>query len=109
MGHGLWPSVRYRCVQGSLGASAVNAAAMEYAARRGYFGHVSAFVAPSDIMRRKMIEGGMPAARLRLLPTFVRPQAMRPFAQRARRICYVGRIEHIKGMHMLLTAFELPA
>src|SRR5450759_426728 len=45
-----WPSVRYRCVQGSFGASAVNALAMEYARRKGFFDLVDAFVAPSEIM-----------------------------------------------------------
>ena len=106
VGGSLWPSVRYRCVQGSLGASAVNALAMYYAARKGYFGYVDAFVCPSEIMRQKMIEGGMPAARLRLLPTFVKPRAMRPFAERKRRICFAGRVERIKGVHVLLAAFD---
>jgi glycosyltransferase involved in cell wall biosynthesis len=101
----LLPSVRHRCVQGSLGASAVNAAAMYYAAFRGYFGHVDAFVAPSQIMRQKMMEGGISADRLHLLPTFVRPREMRPFAQRRSRICYAGRVERIKGVHVLLAAF----
>ena len=36
LGGSLWPSVRYRCVQGSLPASAINALAMTYARRRRY-------------------------------------------------------------------------
>ena len=31
VGHSLWPSVRYRCVQGSAAASAVNALSMTWA------------------------------------------------------------------------------
>ena len=47
---GLWPSVRHRCVQGSLGASAGNAAAMgwgrpERMARGAAHGTVVAVVA----------------------------------------------------------------
>jgi len=102
-----WPSVRYRCVQGSLGASVVNALAMGYAQSRGFFDLVDAFVAPSDVMRRKMIEGGLPAARLHELPTFVESRPARPYDLRERRICYVGRLERVKGIEVLLDAAEL--
>jgi glycosyltransferase involved in cell wall biosynthesis len=106
VGGSLWPSVRYGCVQGSRGASAVNAVAMRYACRKGFFGLVDAFVAPSGIMREKMIEGGLPAAKLHLLPTFVRQRTMRPFAERGRRISFAGRVERLKGVHVLLAAFD---
>lgn len=104
---GLWPSVRYRCVQGSLGASAVNALAMTWGRRRGFFDLVDAFIAPSEIMRRKMIEGGLPAAKLHHLPTFVRAQTPRAFAARLRRIAFVGRVQPIKGLDVLLDALEI--
>jgi glycosyltransferase involved in cell wall biosynthesis len=106
VGGSVWPSVRYGCVQGSRGASAVNALAMRYARRKGFFDLVDAFVAPSAIMREKMIEGGLPAAKLHLLPTFVRQRTMRPFAERRRRISFAGRVERLKGVHVLLAAFD---
>jgi glycosyltransferase involved in cell wall biosynthesis len=102
-----WPSVRYRCVQRSFGASAVNALAMEYAQRRGLFGLPDALVAPSQVMRQKLVEGGLPDAKIHHLPTFVRPRPYRPAEQRMRRICYVGRAERIKGIDVLLDAVEL--
>jgi glycosyltransferase involved in cell wall biosynthesis len=100
------PSVVHRCVQGSFAASAVNALAVEYARRKGFFDLVDTFVAPSAIMRRKMIEGGVAPARIRELPTFVALREPRPFAQRRRRICYVGRLERVKGVEVLLDAIE---
>ena len=106
VGGSLWPSVRYGCVQGSRGASAINALAMRYASTKGFFGLVDAFVAPSGIMRQKMIEGGLPARKLHLLPTFVRQRTMRPFSERKRRICFAGRVERLKGVHVLLAAFD---
>jgi glycosyltransferase involved in cell wall biosynthesis len=102
-----WPSVRYRCVQGSLGASLVNALAMEYAQQRRFFDLIDAFVAPSDIMRRKMVEGGVPAAKIHEIPTFVKTRPERSCTLRERRICYIGRIEPIKGIDVLLDAIEL--
>ena len=102
-----WPSVRYRCVQGSFGASAVNALAVEYARRKGFLGLVDAFVAPSEIMRQKMIQGGLPAAKIHQIATFVNARPQRADASRERRICYVGRVERIKGIEVLLDAVEV--
>jgi len=58
-------------------------------------------------MAQKMVEGGLPAGKLGHIPTFVRPRTPRPFAERRRRICYVGRMERIKGIEVLLDAFEI--
>lgn len=107
VGKGLWHSVRYRCVQRSFAASAVNAVGVEYARWRGYFGLVDAFVAPSDIMRQKMIEGGLSASRINHIPTFVEARPARPWAERVRRVAFVGRIAPEKGLDVLLDAIEL--
>ena len=107
IGRDLWPSVRYRCVQGSFAASAVNAVGVEYARRRGYFDSVGAFVAPSRIMRQKMIAGGLSAGRVHHIPTFVETHDARPWEARDRRVSFVGRIAPEKGVHVLLDAVEL--
>jgi glycosyltransferase involved in cell wall biosynthesis len=80
---------------------------MEYARRKGFFDLVDAFVAPSDIMRQKMVQGGLSGSRIQPLPTFVKARPARACAARKRRICYVGRIERIKGIEVLLDAVEL--
>ena len=41
------------------------------------------------------------------LPTFVRAQEPRPFAERRRRLCFVGRVQPIKGLDTLLDALEI--
>ncbi len=102
-----WPSVIYRCVQGSFGASVVNALGMEYARRKGFLDLVDEFVAPSEIMRRKMVQGGLPAFKIRHLPTFVQARPARSRESRDPRICYVGRVERVKGIEVLLDAVEL--
>lgn len=106
VGHSLWPSVRYRCVHGSWGASLVNALAMGNARARHYFDAVDRFVAPSSVMREKMLEGGFGARRVVHLPTFVSSEPPAG-VDRLRRICYVGRIEPTKGVGDLIEAFEM--
>lgn len=100
-----WPSVRYRCVQGSLAASAVDALALTHARSRGYFDAIDRFIAPSSVMREKMIAGGFAAGRIVRLPSFATLDAHAGSGQRARRICFVGRIEPIKGVDVLIDGF----
>jgi glycosyltransferase involved in cell wall biosynthesis len=105
VGRNMLPSVRHRCVQGSLAASAVNAAAMTMARRLGWFDAIDKFIAPSSLMRLKMMAGGYAAERIAHVPTFVAPQAPAPASHRRRRIVYVGRLEPTKGTHVLIEAF----
>jgi len=113
VGHSLWPSVRYRCVQGSLAASAVNAAAMVCARRRRLFGSVDRYLAPSRMMQRQMVAGGFAPGKIVRLPTFVQKVDYGAVLAGSRasgdgpagRICYVGRIDAQKGVEVLVDAF----
>ena len=106
IGRGPWPGVWHRCVKGSLPASAVDACAGVVGRATGMFDRIDAFVAPSTIMKQKMAEGGWPAGKIRVVPTFVEPRAVRPTAGREKRICYVGRIDGPKGLDVLVNAFQ---
>jgi len=99
------PSIRHRCVQGSLAASVVNAAAMAAARRLRLFEAVDRFVAPSSVMREKMIAGGHAAERIVHIPTFVAVEPPGRPPERRRRLVYVGRLEPIKGTEVLVDAF----
>jgi len=102
---GFASAIRHRCVQGSLGVSAVTCASMWYARRRHYFDLIDTFIAPSAIMRTEMIAGGFAAERIVVLPTFVDAGLFDAGAVRERRIVYVGRIVPGKGVDVLLEAF----
>lgn len=104
--HGLLSSVRYRCVQGSLGVSGVACASMWFAKWRKYFDLIDYFIAPSAILRKEMIEGGYDGSRIVVLPTFVDAARFDPYGVRRRRIVYVGRLSPEKGVHILLGAYE---
>ena len=104
---GLWQSVHYRCVQNSYAASAIGAAALSLTRRRGLFDLVETFIAPSETMRQKMIEAGYTHQRLVHLPTFVEARQGLPFESRKAQVCYVGRLERTKGVHVLVQAMAL--
>jgi glycosyltransferase involved in cell wall biosynthesis len=102
----LLPSVRYRCVQHSFAASSLNALATWFHRFRRYFDLVDVFVTTTEFMFQMMHQAGFPKQRLRFIPTFVNGNAFRPapnFAK-ANYIAFAGRLEEIKGAHILIQA-----
>jgi len=102
----LWSSVRHRCVQGSLAASVLNALATWDHRFRRYFDLIDVFVTTNQFMYCMMVSAGFPERRLRCIPTFVDGEAFRPnpgFAKDGY-IAYAGRLEEIKGVHILVDA-----
>jgi len=105
----LLPGVLNRCVQGSMGASAVNAAATMLHRARGWYDIPFAYVAPSAALRAAMLECyRWPGDKVRLLPTFVPERASQtPVLQRLPEIAYVGRLDRLKGVDVLLEAYGI--
>ena len=105
----LLPSIKYRCVQGSLAASSLNALATWYHRERRYFDLVDVFVAPTRFMYQKMIAAGYSEQRLCYIPTFVNSKIFHPVPENSKEkyIAYAGRLEHIKGVHVLIDAIAL--
>lgn len=103
--HGLWPSIGYRCVQGSFAVSAVAAASMWFAKWRRYFDLIDYFISPSATLRDVMVAGGYDASRIVVLPTFVDAARFASDGPRDRSIVYVGRLSPEKGLDVLLDAY----
>jgi glycosyltransferase involved in cell wall biosynthesis len=102
---GPWQVVRHRCLEGSRWRS-VAAAADAYAARaRGLYDGVDHFLAPSGFLRDRVVEGGLPAGRIDVLPNPVLA-APAPRAARAEPpgIVYASRLVAEKGVDVLLDA-----
>jgi glycosyltransferase involved in cell wall biosynthesis len=108
-GGNLLPSIAYRCVQGSLPASLLNAAATTYHRATHCFDLVDTFVVTTRFMHRKMLDAGYAEARLCHIPTFVDSKVFHPAADAMNRdyLAYAGRLEAIKGVHVLIDAFSL--
>lgn len=97
-------AVRYRCVNYGLGASAL-AAAEAYLTRwtRTYQRRVRYFIAPSEFLRQRLIEGGLPPERVLRLPYFIRAAEYEPVLG-GEGVLYVGRLEVEKGAQVLVEA-----
>ena len=96
-----------RCLKGSFAAAATACAAglVERIAGR-MRSRVARFLAPSDFMRRKMIEGGVPAERVAHVPNFTDVSAVRPSDARGDYVLFVGRLVKHKGILTVLDAAE---
>ena len=105
----LWPSIRHRCVQGSLAASIVNALATSYHRFRRYFDLIDIFVTTNRFMYEMMVSAGFPEKQLRCIPTFVDGEKFHPPLDFAKDGCiaYAGRLKAIKGVHVLIDAIDL--
>ena len=101
-----WPSVVHGCYHDSRPQSAVLAAA--FAAhnwRKTWHTDVNMYIAPTQFVRQKFIEGGFPAEKIAVKPNFVRVDP----GERAGRgdyALYVGRLSPEKGITTLLAAWK---
>jgi len=105
----LLPSIRYQCLHDSLMMSTVNALATWYHRYRGYFDLIDRFVLTNRFMYMMMIKAGYPENRLQLIPTIYNDNAFytSPNFIKDGYIVFVGRLEVIKGVHILLDALVL--
>jgi len=111
MGGNLFPSIRYRCIQGNLAASALNVLATWYHRFRHYFDLIDIFVVTNLFMYRMMIAAGFPEKHLRCIPTFVDNEVFQSLPTNTRQdvVVFAGRVEFIKGVHVLVDAIAILA
>lgn len=102
-----WPSVLHACIHGSRSQSAAAAATIAVHRALGTFKHrIAAYLALTAFQRQLMIDGGLAAQKIRVVPNFLEPDpgiVARPRAG----ILYVGRLAEEKGVRVLLRAAAL--
>jgi glycosyltransferase involved in cell wall biosynthesis len=114
--HGLLRGVSYGCYQGSkLGTAALALMLGVHRRLRTWNNMVDCYIALTEFARRKMIEGGLPADRIRVKPNFVLPD---PGARETGLgvtgskesgggfALFVGRLVQAKGVLSMLKAWE---
>jgi glycosyltransferase involved in cell wall biosynthesis len=97
----------HRCLKGSLSVSAARVFGMYLDRIRRTRARVAAYVTPSKILRDKMVEGGFDPEKVFHISTFMDVSEMRPSFTPGDYVLYVGQIEPIKGVRLLIEAFSL--
>ena len=104
--HGLLRGVKYGCYQGSkLGTSALALMLQVHRRMRTWTNMVDCYIALTEFSRRKLIDGGLPAAKILVKPNFVLPDpGMRD--RRGQYALFAGRLVDPKGLPTMLAAWK---
>lgn len=106
LGRSPLPGVRHRCYRGSAIASSAVAATISLARRRRAYDSVDAFIAPSMRTRDLLVQAGLPAERLHVVPNVVARRVPRVSPPSwSRTVLFAGRLVPEKGLDVLLTAW----
>lgn len=101
-----WPGVVHACYRNSrLGTAAVAAMTTSHRICGTWSKNVSAYIAPTQFARQKLIAGGLPADRLFVKPNFVTPDSVGIRTPRGYAL-FVGRLSPEKGVATLIAAWR---
>lgn len=103
-GHLPWRGVVHGCYQGSVLASGAIAAAVSAHRALRTFDRVALFLADGEFVKRRHLDAGMFAGRIRAKPQFCPATARRVGA--GKYFLYVGRLHSEKGVRVLLDAWR---
>ena len=102
----MWPAVWHRCYRGSAAASAAVIGMLHYHRVRGTWSElVHLYLAPTEFVRGKLIEGGLPPEKVLVKPNFVDWNCVPP-TNRGKYMLFVGRLSPEKGVRTLLAAWS---
>jgi glycosyltransferase involved in cell wall biosynthesis len=100
-----WPSIAYACYRGSRLQSAVITAMLgHHNSVRTWQTKIDGYIALTQFMRGKLVEGGLPSARIHIKPNFVAPDPGRKEGE-GEFALFVGRLSPEKGIEPLLEAW----
>lgn len=101
------PALRYGCYRDSRMATLPMAAMIGLHRHLGTWRKcVDAFVALTAFQKGKMVDAGLPAAKVYIKPQFYpAPPSPVPWQDRAAKAMYIGRLGEEKGVHFLIQAW----
>lgn len=101
-----WPGILHACYRDSVAGSAAVAAMLTAHSFLGTWkNNVSAYIARTDFSRNKFIEGGLPARKIGIIPSFA-PEPGRTGDGSGGFVLFAGRLSAEKGLETLLAAWD---
>jgi glycosyltransferase involved in cell wall biosynthesis len=106
-------AIAHRCIKGSRAASTVGAFEAVLARARRTYDRIDAFISPSQHLANVMVQGGLPAERMHVIPNFVADEQLRTPVEAGHAkdeksgipmVVFVGRLEEVKGIRVLIAA-----
>ncbi len=102
-----WPAVVHACYRGSRAQSAVVTATLAVGRASGaYSRRIGAYLALTRFQRDLLIQGGLPAGRIKVVPNFLEPDPGVTDGPRSG-FLFVGRLSEEKGLPTLVRAAAL--
>ncbi len=100
------PGIRHKCYRGSaMGSAAATMGMLAHWATGTWHKSVDRFIALTEFSRRKLVEGGLPEAKIVVKPNFVDPEP-EPGAGDGNYFLYAGRLTEEKGLRVLLECWK---
>jgi glycosyltransferase involved in cell wall biosynthesis len=101
-----WPGVLHACYRGSrLATTAVTAMLATHHLLGTWKNLISAYIARTNFGREKLVEGGLPATKIAIIPCFAADTG-RPTYGNRRLALFAGRLSAEKGITTLLSAWD---
>lgn len=104
------PGIFRRCYRGSLLGS-ITVALLKFVhgtVLKTWETKVNGYIALSDFVRKKLIEGGFDSSRIYVKPNFVlSPPTPIAYEEKIRTLVFVGRLSPEKGVNTMLEAFQM--
>lgn len=102
-----YKAIAHKCVKGSYLKSLLEITEKYLYLVLGWErNYVDRFLAPSDFMRTKLIEYGIPENKVTTLPYFIDSTKYRPNYEPGKYILYFGRLSEEKGLKVLLKVMK---
>jgi glycosyltransferase involved in cell wall biosynthesis len=98
-----WPGVVHGCYQGSVAASAALASSLVLHRTIDTYQHIRLYIAISEFVRQKHVEGGLPGERTVVKPHFA--WRVEPRQGPGEYFMYLGRLSPEKGVSTLVDAW----